>query len=134
MADKKCNQPYMLVSHFDTNSHVIIAYVFVCLCIQLRHEFSLCRVYVISGSFRSFDRRPLERSRVVDGDRGVASSAQQIAPAMDGSSSSETSNSGGAGGVVHISEVGGAGSSGATWNASNRIEEPLWEWEQLNWP
>ncbi|XP_038902139.1 NAC domain-containing protein 90-like [Benincasa hispida] len=27
---------------------------------QLRHEFSLCRVYVVSGSFRAFDRRPLE--------------------------------------------------------------------------
>ncbi|RDY01090.1 Vesicle-associated membrane protein 714, partial [Mucuna pruriens] len=27
---------------------------------QLRWEFSLCRVYVISGSFRAFDRRPLE--------------------------------------------------------------------------
>lgn len=27
---------------------------------QLRHEFSLCRVYVVSGSFRAFDRRPLK--------------------------------------------------------------------------
>ncbi|CAK9314289.1 unnamed protein product [Citrullus colocynthis] len=27
---------------------------------QLRHEFSLCRVYVVSGSFRAFDRRPLQ--------------------------------------------------------------------------
>ncbi|KAJ6895315.1 NAC domain-containing protein 90-like [Populus alba x Populus x berolinensis] len=27
---------------------------------KLRHEFSLCRVYVVSGSFRAFDRRPLE--------------------------------------------------------------------------
>ncbi|KAK9279047.1 hypothetical protein L1049_012722 [Liquidambar formosana] len=25
---------------------------------KLRHEFSLCRIYVISGSFRAFDRRP----------------------------------------------------------------------------
>ena len=30
------------------------------LCIdQLRHEFTLSRVYVVSGSFRAFDRRPL---------------------------------------------------------------------------
>ncbi|XP_038992783.1 NAC domain-containing protein 90-like [Hibiscus syriacus] len=27
---------------------------------MLRHEFSLCRVYVVSGSFRAFDRRPLQ--------------------------------------------------------------------------
>uniref|UniRef100_A0A6J1DFI9 NAC domain-containing protein 90-like n=1 Tax=Momordica charantia TaxID=3673 RepID=A0A6J1DFI9_MOMCH len=27
---------------------------------ELRHEFSLCRIYVVSGSFRAFDRRPLE--------------------------------------------------------------------------
>ncbi|XP_023533663.1 NAC domain-containing protein 90 [Cucurbita pepo subsp. pepo] len=27
---------------------------------ELRHEFSLCRVYVVSGSFRAFDRRPLK--------------------------------------------------------------------------
>lgn len=26
---------------------------------QLRHEMSVCRVYVISGTFRAFDRRPL---------------------------------------------------------------------------
>ncbi|KAK4369449.1 hypothetical protein RND71_013241 [Anisodus tanguticus] len=26
---------------------------------QLRHEMSLCRVYVISSSFRAFDRRPV---------------------------------------------------------------------------
>ncbi|TKY48658.1 NAC domain-containing protein 90 [Spatholobus suberectus] len=104
---------------------------------KLRHEFSLCRVYVISGSFRSFDRRPLERSSVelrIDGDRGVASTsgAQQPAPAVDGSSSSDTSHSGGEG-AAHVPEA-GAGSSGTNWNASDRVEEPFWEWEQLNWP
>ncbi|KAG8387476.1 hypothetical protein BUALT_Bualt02G0025200 [Buddleja alternifolia] len=26
---------------------------------MLRHELSLCRVYVVSGSFRAFDRRPI---------------------------------------------------------------------------
>ncbi|KAG4384619.1 hypothetical protein GLYMA_13G315300v4 [Glycine max] len=106
---------------------------------QLRHEFSLCRVYVISGSFRSFDRRPLEMPRIelrVDGDRGAAStSTQQRAAVVDGLSSSDTSShSGGGRGGSHISEA-GAGSSGTNWNASNsRVEEPLWEWEQLNWP
>ncbi|KAK7324853.1 hypothetical protein VNO77_28733 [Canavalia gladiata] len=109
---------------------------------KLRHEFSLCRVYVISGSFRSFDRRPLEGSRRelrVDRDEGGGSgSAQQVAPTVDGSSSSETSNSGGGGGegggnysAARVSQ-GDAGSSGTNWNEN---EEPLWEWEweQLNW-
>ncbi|XP_027927348.1 NAC domain-containing protein 90-like isoform X1 [Vigna unguiculata] len=99
---------------------------------QLRHEFSLCRVYVISGSFRSFDRRPLEVARAelrVDGDRGAAStSAQERAPLVDGSSSSDTSHSGDA--HIHEAEA-GAGSSGTHWNTSNRVEEPLWEWEHL---
>ncbi|KAL2331913.1 hypothetical protein Fmac_019494 [Flemingia macrophylla] len=101
---------------------------------KLRHEFSLCRVYVISGSFRSFDRRPLEGSRVVDGDRGGAStSAQQRATQLDGSSSSETSHSGGGDNVAHVPEA-VAGPSGTSWiNESDRVEEPLWEWEQLNW-
>ncbi|KAK7272234.1 hypothetical protein RJT34_28712 [Clitoria ternatea] len=109
---------------------------------QLRHEFSLCRVYVISGSFRSFDRRPLERLRVElrdDGNNtmaGASTSAQQItAPVVvDGSSSSETSHSGGAGdyGGADIF-VTGAGSSGTNWNDANNVQEPLWEWEQLNW-
>ncbi|RDX62268.1 NAC domain-containing protein 90, partial [Mucuna pruriens] len=101
---------------------------------KLRHEFSLCRVYVISGSFRSFDRRPLERTRV-GGDGGAAStSAQQRAATVYGSSSSETSHSeGGGGGAAPVSEF-GEGTSATDWNASNRVEEPLWEWEQLNWP
>lgn len=97
-------------------------------------------MYVISGSFRSFDRRPLDMPRVelrvVDGDRGAAStSTQQRAAVVDGLSSSDTSShSGGGRGGSHISEA-GAGSSGTNWNASNsRVEEPLWEWEQLNWP
>lgn len=98
----------------------------------MRHEFSLCRVYVISGSFRSFDRRPLEVARAelrVDGDRGAAStSAQERAPLVDGSSSSDTSHSGDA--HIHEAEA-GAGSSGTHWNTSNRVEEPLWEWEHL---
>ncbi|KAL9322651.1 hypothetical protein ACSQ67_010704 [Phaseolus vulgaris] len=97
---------------------------------ELRHEFSLCRVYVISGNFRSFDRRPLEMARAelgADENRGAAStSGQPRAAVVDGSSSSDTSHSGDA----HIHEA-GAGSSGIHLNASNRVEEPFWEWEEL---
>ncbi|WVY99444.1 hypothetical protein V8G54_025514 [Vigna mungo] len=89
---------------------------------KLRHEFSLCRVYVISGSFRSFDRRPLEIGRGelgVDGDRGggASTSGQERAAVVDGSSSPDD--------TCH------SGEAGEDCNASNRIEEPLWEWEHL---
>ncbi|CAI0544172.1 unnamed protein product [Linum tenue] len=30
------------------------------ICMQLRSEYSLCRIYVVSGTFGAFDRRPLE--------------------------------------------------------------------------
>ncbi|KAJ1408466.1 NAC domain [Sesbania bispinosa] len=100
---------------------------------KLRHEFSLCRVYVISGSFRSFDRRPLERPRV--GLRQLDASAstsahQQVAAEVDGSSSSETSHSGG----DQRDDAQAGGSSGTNWNvAHNEVEGPLWELEQLDW-
>ncbi|KAL5205539.1 hypothetical protein ABZP36_033748 [Zizania latifolia] len=29
-------------------------------CVQLRHELSVCRVYISTGTMRSFDRRPLD--------------------------------------------------------------------------
>ncbi|XP_027343362.1 NAC domain-containing protein 90-like [Abrus precatorius] len=109
---------------------------------KLRHEFSLCRVYVISGSFRSFDRRPLERERGelrIEGGRGGASTSaqtQEAPPAVEeGSSSSDTSHAVGGGGdhsAVHISQT-GACSSATNWNQHDGVEVPLWEWEQLNW-
>lgn len=49
---------------------------------QLRHEMSVCRVYVISGSFRAFDRRPLgtvireTSSHQADGNEDIATSSQ----------------------------------------------------------
>lgn len=38
---------------------VLISWLYIHIHMQLRHELSLCRVYIISGSFRAFDRRPL---------------------------------------------------------------------------
>uniref|UniRef100_A0A2K1Z1D9 NAC domain-containing protein n=1 Tax=Populus trichocarpa TaxID=3694 RepID=A0A2K1Z1D9_POPTR len=69
---------------------------------KLRHEFSLCRVYVVSGSFRAFDRRPLEA--VTRGTqhllRGTHVGDAATTPAQDPitvemTSSPETSYSGG---------------------------------------
>nr|UBT01678.1 NAC transcription factor 74 [Litchi chinensis] len=96
---------------------------------KLRHEFSLCRVYVTSGSLRAFDRRPLEAV------------AQQTQPLADGATSSshntimasrtsspDTSYSGEDN--VDLPE-----SSGATnERVAGYVEPPLWDWEDLNWP
>ncbi|KAF7805724.1 NAC domain-containing protein 90-like [Senna tora] len=97
---------------------------------KLRHEFSLCRVYVISGSFRAFDRRPLEwwgpHTDMPSTSTATAANVdQEIANAgvdMDRSSSSspQTSHSGGDNNTI-------------TTNAIVQLQEPLWEWEQLNW-
>lgn len=88
--------------------------------------------------------RPRVELRLDHGDREAAAAStsahQQVAAEeVDaGSSSSETSHSGGEGGdrgAAHISSLAG-GSSGTDWNVANNgieVEEPLWEWEQLNW-
>ncbi|XP_027347932.1 NAC domain-containing protein 90-like [Abrus precatorius] len=100
---------------------------------QLRREFSLCRVYVISGSFRSFDRRPSENGRVEN--RFSAAHAKHAAR-IDGSSSSHTTShlEG-----VHTATLTEPGESCSTnWNVNYnevKLQEPLWEfeWEQFNW-
>ncbi|KAI4322439.1 hypothetical protein L6164_022135 [Bauhinia variegata] len=92
---------------------------------KLRHEFSLCRVYVISGSFRAFDRRPL------DGERGGAVAISKPEAAADRASSSETSHSGGDNGT-DLPQAGE--SSNVNWNVNEGVGDPLWDWETLNWP
>ncbi|CAK8535411.1 unnamed protein product [Lathyrus sativus] len=103
---------------------------------KLRHEFSLCRIYVISGGFSSFDRRPLEIPRVeLQLDHSASTSSQQVVSEIDESNLHETSHSEGVG-RDHDGVLMG-GSSGTNWNdvANNGVDEsePLWEWEQLNW-
>lgn len=94
---------------------------------RLRREFSLCRVYVISGSFRAFDRRPLER----EGPESQRIVAQQTAR-EDGSTSSQNSHLGG----VYSVQV--AESGDLVWNLNVntevQLQQPLWEfeWEQFN--
>ncbi|KAG4988849.1 hypothetical protein AAZX31_11G157900 [Glycine max] len=99
---------------------------------QLRWEFSLCRVYVISGSFRAFDRRPLEK----DGSESRAK--------VDGLCSSEISHFEGLHGS-HSQMLEVRESSSTNWDVNNnnndksnnevQLQEPLWEleWEQFNW-
>ncbi|WCJ41853.1 NAC domain containing protein 90 [Euphorbia peplus] len=97
---------------------------------KLRHEFSLCRVYVTSGSSRAFDRRPLEvvtrEIQVLVGD--TATTSAQNTKMVDNASSSETSNSAGDHGDLPRT------AENANWEMIDNLVEPLWEWESLNWP
>ncbi|KAL5579771.1 hypothetical protein UlMin_012213 [Ulmus minor] len=95
---------------------------------KLRNEFSLCRVYVISGSFRAFDRRPLEATRGTQHQHERAGPSSQNLTMVDKASSTETSCSGGE--PAHVPEAARI----ADWEMNDEGEEPLWEWEPLNWP
>ncbi|KAK8683339.1 hypothetical protein V6N13_039403 [Hibiscus sabdariffa] len=55
---------------------------------KLRHEFSLCRVYAVSGSARVFDRRPVEPHN------NAAVTCERAAVMMEITSSAGTSHSG----------------------------------------
>ncbi|KAF3541910.1 hypothetical protein F2Q69_00019168 [Brassica cretica] len=86
---------------------------------KLRHEFSLCRVYITSGSSRAFDRRPvgsLQTDRLLTSDVGVAETSFRVG------SSPETSMSGG----EHVD-------LSVNTEMVDGLTEPMWEWEQLNW-
>ncbi|CAL9231156.1 unnamed protein product [Arabidopsis halleri] len=87
---------------------------------KLRHEFSLCRVYITTGSSRAFDRRPVEvlqTERMLTCDVAVAETSFRV------ESSSETSISGGENIDLSMST-----------ELVDGLTEPIWEWEQLSWP
>ncbi|KGN64940.1 NAC domain-containing protein 90 [Cucumis sativus] len=87
---------------------------------KLRHEFSLCRVYVISGCFRAFDRRPME---------SIAAARKNADSKRKGKvSSPEISCSAAA--MVHCD------GSGSNWrmDEDEEFEESIWEWEKMDWP
>ncbi|ESW04447.1 hypothetical protein PHAVU_011G095500 [Phaseolus vulgaris] len=75
---------------------------------ELRCEFSLYRVYIVSGTFRAFDRRPSESEGT---ESRVHQSSSQISQLPEGGDSSSTN-----------------------WNQV-QLQEPLWdlEWEHFNW-
>jgi len=80
---------------------------------------------VISGSFSSFDRRPLERP-AAELQNAASTSAQQVVAELDGGIERD-----------HDASLNIGGSSGTNWNdvPNNGVDEPepIWEWEQLNW-
>lgn len=100
------------------------------IALQLRHELSVCRVYVIQGSSRAFDRRPLgaetrrsETQQIVHGHEAMAPS--QAAEAGEKTSSSpESSYSGEDHFELPQTDLGNI----------NGQELPLREWEEPNWP
>ncbi|KAF8395414.1 hypothetical protein HHK36_019360 [Tetracentron sinense] len=96
---------------------------------KLRHEFSLCRVYVHSGSLRAFDRRPsgatTSETPIHQAQGDGASTSQQNPPMMDKTSSPDSSSSG-----DHVLPP----QTGETADCEMAEDlQLLWEWEQLNW-
>ncbi|CAK8576407.1 unnamed protein product [Lathyrus sativus] len=111
---------------------------------QLRREFSVCRVYVISGSFRAFDRRPLENERddqfrvnKTDQNPFIATCSNQNARMDLASSSFEISQLEGLQSVYALEVEVAGGSNSSNWNVDkngdngyeDQVQEPLWEWE-----
>ncbi|KAK3408244.1 hypothetical protein EUGRSUZ_J00519 [Eucalyptus grandis] len=83
---------------------------------RLRHEFTLCRVYVVSGSARAFDRRPLELvagETIQGGDAGDGSSGESASPSRSM--------------IENNAEI-----SNYRETISMETEEPIWDWEPLN--
>lgn len=86
--------------------------------LQLRHELSLCRVYIVSGSFRAFDRRPvvIESSRDVVAQENVGSHSTKV---------TERSTSPKEVLVDHVEK------EGINWEMDTGLRS-LWEWDQFN--
>lgn len=90
----------------------------------MRDEYSLCRVYITSGSSRAFDRRPVgdfqtERLMLTSDVAAAETSSFRV------ESSPETSISGG----EHVDHL----SVNTEIMMVDGLTEPIWEWEQLNW-
>ncbi|KAF8397930.1 hypothetical protein HHK36_016856 [Tetracentron sinense] len=100
-----------------------------CAIPKVKHQFSLCRVYVITGCLRAFDRRP---SGAMTGDTpvrhsqgdGATTCHDQNPPLMEKTSSPDSASSGDHGIPLTGKFV--------DWEMSDDLH-PLWEWEQLNW-
>ncbi|KAJ8421155.1 hypothetical protein Cgig2_013893 [Carnegiea gigantea] len=120
---------------------------------NLKHEFSLCRVYVTTGCARAFDRRPPGTMLNIDTKNlttnnnqplqevpgGTASSSSQNANAtatmlaME-SRSTDSSDSGGNDHTAFNAVASGSATSDKMYDVEMaEALEPLLDWEQLNW-
>ncbi|OWM69014.1 hypothetical protein CDL15_Pgr025201 [Punica granatum] len=77
---------------------------------HLRHEFTVCRVYVASGACRAFDRRPVEAT---PGETPAA-----VPNASEGEEGEHVQNP----------------ESSRQGDPPSGFEEFRWDWEQLEWP
>ncbi|KAK9938997.1 hypothetical protein M0R45_015707 [Rubus argutus] len=104
---------------------------------KLRHEFRLCRVYVVSGSSRAFDRRPLEArgdpSRRQSDIMGASTSSSHKSAMVAEKTSSSSSTPSYSGDLADLQgETSGGINSSNDWALNDDLQQPLWEWEQLN--
>ncbi|VVB04889.1 unnamed protein product [Arabis nemorensis] len=93
---------------------------------KLRHEFSLCRIYIKSGSSRAFDRRPIETYGI---ERKLPINGVETSFRATISTSPETSYSGGD--QVDL-PVTNASTTQSNSEMVDGLSQPFWEWEQLN--
>ena len=91
--------------------------------VQLRHEYTLCRLYVVSGSSRAFDRRPRNMAaREMTQGSGDSGGVHGRAGAASTSS------------VVILDDHAGSSSHRGTTAVTIAEDEPIWlDWEQFNW-
>ncbi|KAF8396389.1 hypothetical protein HHK36_018006 [Tetracentron sinense] len=96
---------------------------------KLRDQFSLCRVYVVTGCLRAFDRRPLgamtRETPIQQAQGDGASTSHQNPPSVEKTSSPDSASSGDNGYPPQTRES-------MDWEMASKLD-PLWEWEQLNW-
>ncbi|KAF8028314.1 hypothetical protein BT93_E1046 [Corymbia citriodora subsp. variegata] len=85
---------------------------------KLIREYILCRVYVVSGISRAFDRRPLEemaRETTIQGGDGAASGGGGL-------------GGGGRGDASSLGAVADDAGSSLQWGKPS-LEEPIWDWD-----
>ncbi|XP_052173614.1 NAC domain-containing protein 90-like [Diospyros lotus] len=101
---------------------------------KLRQEFSLCRVYKKSKCLRTFDRRPAVAAANLAPRADEASALSHPSHAASSreigtNSPGESSSSG-----DHANNPCQTAGSAGSWDfASADINEPMWDWDQLNW-
>ncbi|CAL1367227.1 unnamed protein product [Linum trigynum] len=89
---------------------------------QLRNEYSLCRIYVVSGTFGAFDRRPLEDVMMMMGET-QRRPQQQILPPSDVPSSSSSH-----------AQASSCGVADMEMDVDDHLEQPFFDWpEEFNW-
>lgn len=106
---------------------------------QLRQEFSLCRVYKKSKCLRAFDRRPSPPNRRVDIITGSSSSNphqdDEPAQSQKGSSSSYVQVMEERSVIITSSPESSPSQDGGEGEAAQMEidKEPLLDWEQVDW-